>query len=229
MTTELTTTEEAHLARCEADIQRGLYEAWRGLREINEGRLYRAQFATFEEYVETRWGFSRRYASRLIESANLIDEMGTNGSQISINERTVRALLEVSKTERSVVFALATKASGGNLDSGWIKDAQQAVQEQRATGGMVDDGDGGMTAAHAAITEARHERMMRQRQHINGGNSNMLLKVTANAPVRLDRRTGQLTLTIADADLDSAEALIDFIKEKKPTMRLLLYEVEQKS
>jgi hypothetical protein len=162
---ELTPTELAELARCEADIRDGLHKAWRAMRDICIKRLYRGGFKSFEDYVEERWGFSRERAYQLIDAANLIDEVSTTGLQIP-NERTARALSAVPESNRIAVLLLANQASGGKLDSGWIKDASEVHDEIKATNGYVDDGDGGMTEAHKAVVDHRLERLNRQRQHI---------------------------------------------------------------
>lgn len=40
--------------------------------EIRDSRLYRAEFATFEVYLDERWGMSRAHGYRLINSARVM-------------------------------------------------------------------------------------------------------------------------------------------------------------
>ena len=47
-------------------------DAGRALMEIRDERLYREQYATFEDYCQQRWGMSRSYAHRQIEAAQVI-------------------------------------------------------------------------------------------------------------------------------------------------------------
>jgi hypothetical protein len=49
------------------------------LAEIRDTRLYKADFATFDDYCDNRWGFSRAHAHRLIEAASLATEMSPTG------------------------------------------------------------------------------------------------------------------------------------------------------
>jgi hypothetical protein len=161
----LTQAEQAEFARCEADIRAGLYQMWAGLRAISAKRLYRAEFDSFDQYVETRWGISARRAYQLIDAADMQDEVCTTGTQIP-NERVARALLNVSKPERATVLMLADRASGGKLDTGWIESSSSVVEEIKTTGGYVSDDEGRMVAATAAVVDDRHERTMRKRQHI---------------------------------------------------------------
>lgn len=162
----LSESEKADLARCESDIQQGAYQMWRALREINTKGLYR-EYGSFKTYCEQKWGISRSRGYQLIDAADLVDELSTIGGQVEIpNERVARAVLEIPVEERLPVLMDAQVASGGRLDSGWIKDAATIRAQANATGGYVDDGDGGMKEKHAAISDERHERMKRQNQHI---------------------------------------------------------------
>lgn len=55
-------------------------------------RLYREQFATFEDYCRERWGMSRVHAHRLIESAEVIGNLLPIGNTVPANEAQARAL-----------------------------------------------------------------------------------------------------------------------------------------
>jgi hypothetical protein len=48
------------------------------LLEINEGRLYRAEYRTFEKCCESRWGYHRSYAYRLIAFAKATKAVGAS-------------------------------------------------------------------------------------------------------------------------------------------------------
>jgi len=65
----LNAVESAKLSNYESVIERGrrqVFEVARALREIRDGRLFRASHATFEEYCEERWQFKRSRAAQLI-------------------------------------------------------------------------------------------------------------------------------------------------------------------
>ena len=57
--------------------QQTFIEVGVALIEIREKRLYKENFATFEGYCQTRWGWTRQRAYQLIESANVVSEMST--------------------------------------------------------------------------------------------------------------------------------------------------------
>ena len=68
-TESLTTEESARLKELEGVIDNGSRSVGEALKEIKDGRLYRAEYRSFEEYCRGRWGFSRQYGYRLIAFA----------------------------------------------------------------------------------------------------------------------------------------------------------------
>lgn len=82
VTGEMTREE---LARHEQVIERGkqtYVEVGLALWAIREGRGYRFEYGTFEDYCQERWGWSRRHANRLIQAWGVASELGTSMSQI---------------------------------------------------------------------------------------------------------------------------------------------------
>jgi len=52
--------------------------------EIRDNRLYRSDYATFEEYCRERWGWSRSYIHRQIAAAeisNLLPQGNTSSNR----------------------------------------------------------------------------------------------------------------------------------------------------
>lgn len=214
----LSPVEQVWLAECELRIARGLYEAWAGLRDIHDNGLYRA-YGTFEDYCAGKWHISRQHGRRLVEAANLVDDMEPIGFHVP-NERTARAILDVAPEKRLEVVMLAHKASGGKLDTGWVADAQSVTDEKYATGGYVDDGEGGMTAAEAAVIEARAERLQRQREHVNGDGpqSIKLLSRVSFSVIHEDSYIGRFTISVRDPE--AAKRLRQFCQDKEPGLLL---------
>ena len=67
----LTTQEKSRFLELECTVETHLESflaAGRALAEICNKRLYRENFITFEEYVQTRWGLHRSRADELIRS-----------------------------------------------------------------------------------------------------------------------------------------------------------------
>jgi hypothetical protein len=91
----LSPIERSKLDELEAHIRDALgkfYDVGSALGEINESRLYREGFDSFEDYLEERWGFSRSYAYRYIEAATVVDMLSPIGDMRPSNEAQCRAL-----------------------------------------------------------------------------------------------------------------------------------------
>lgn len=72
---ELTEDEEKERHRLELKVERAFVEAGTALRELRDKRLYRSTHKTFEEYCQDRFGFSRRHPYRLIDAANVVENL----------------------------------------------------------------------------------------------------------------------------------------------------------
>lgn len=130
----LTDQEETRLSTLETMIERGFKsfaESGKALAVVRDEKLYRASYKTFEEYCQDRWGINRRYADRLIESAEvvnkLVDKIRPMGLKIEdegaaveesgrlllpITERQIRELAKAPEEEQAEVWqeVIATTA-----------------------------------------------------------------------------------------------------------------------
>jgi hypothetical protein len=75
--------EQERLKNCELVIKTGLetfYQVGQALLEIQENKLYRQEFNTFDEYLQGRWNFGSTQAYNFISSAKVISnlKMSTN-------------------------------------------------------------------------------------------------------------------------------------------------------
>lgn len=173
METALTPAEASELQAHEAVIEGGIdkfLEVGRALLAIRDRRLYRGTAPTFEAYCRSRWGFGRAHAYRLIEAARIQDAVSPTGRHLS-SERQARALADVPDELKPAALILAahTWAEFAPMVSGepeppsdWVRAAADVTIEVVNTGGYVDDGDGGMSAATAAVAEAATERVFRR-------------------------------------------------------------------
>jgi hypothetical protein len=109
--------ERSRLSALESEIADGLAEfvrVGRALAEIQEGRLYRQDFLTFEAYCQERWGFGSNRGGKLIRAAEIVDSMGNNVTHRLATERQVSTLAGVPVKDRHVVVADAVKHSNRN-------------------------------------------------------------------------------------------------------------------
>ena len=67
--------QRGRLAELEAIVERGqktFLEVGRALREIRDGRLYKKNYSTFEEYCQRRWGMGRSAAYAYMEAEEYV-------------------------------------------------------------------------------------------------------------------------------------------------------------
>ena len=65
------------LALLEQRIERNVADVGAALAEIRDQRLYRAQYGTFEDYCQTRWGWGANYARKMITASEVQAQIGT--------------------------------------------------------------------------------------------------------------------------------------------------------
>jgi len=136
----LTAEEVKKLAECEEAIQENskmYFLAGESLTQINEERLYKADFTDFDKYCEGRWGFSGSHARRLMDSYELVkklrsgiphlgdDELPQNEFQarlyMDLREekhwvRSWKTLLKAAKEKEVVITATLIRAVCGKAD-----------------------------------------------------------------------------------------------------------------
>jgi hypothetical protein len=114
MTTVGTTVDfgRASLAELEAVIQRNLdvgrkafMDIGQSICAVQERRLYRERYGTFERYMHERWGWSRDYGYRIMRATRAV--LSGDVDRGLQNERSVRAALSppavVERTRRPIV------------------------------------------------------------------------------------------------------------------------------
>jgi len=105
------------------------FEFWQALTVIRDERLYRAQFATFEECCQTLWGMSRQYINSGIKAAEIAKDLETIVS-IS-NEGTAREFTKVPKEDRPKVAeeakAVAESKGRDKINSRDVKEAKAKI------------------------------------------------------------------------------------------------------
>ncbi len=81
---------------------------------IQQGRLYRDKFETFEAYCRDQLEMSRTHAYNLIGSTEVYDELSANADIVvkPKNEFQVRSLISLPKEKRLAAWKLALKQAG---------------------------------------------------------------------------------------------------------------------
>ncbi|MEV0031770.1 hypothetical protein [Nocardia sp. NPDC050793] len=120
--------EQEQLSACESSIDSlriAFWAAGRALQIVRDGRLYRDQHPSFDDYVEQRWDMQRSYAHKLIRAWPLAARLHPVAP--TINEGQVRELLPVAAEhgEDAAVTVYTTIAGGpgGKVTAGKLREA----------------------------------------------------------------------------------------------------------
>ena len=100
----VTGAESLRLTKLEKTIQTGVQQfitVGEALMEIRDKRLYRAEFKSFEAYCQKRWNFSRQYAGRLIEAADVAGDIPEKCKLEFTNPEQLKAIGKLPKEERT--------------------------------------------------------------------------------------------------------------------------------
>lgn len=169
----LSDSEHDALTQCEIVIYRGFKAFWevgQALIAIRDGKLYRELYDTFEVYCWERWNLKRTRAYELMDAASVATHVG-NFRQIE-RESHAAELLHLEPDEQRIVWTVVQQtAPAGKVTAAHVKSVVETFKEVLVTRALPD-GNGSQVlvsdVAHAAITEETYERMMRQKEHING-------------------------------------------------------------
>jgi protein gp37 len=128
-------------------------DAATALFEIRERRLYRAGFATFEEYCQNVHSLTRQYANRLIIAGRVRAEMETivskNGLPLPVLEGHLRALARVKDPHKRV--EIYSGLLGEAKRTGCLLTAERI--EARVDLFVVESKDGGDEPTHFSPSE----------------------------------------------------------------------------
>lgn len=112
----LTTLENTILIELESTIERGLQafeEVGNALAKIRDGRLYRAQHDTFEDYCRERWGMVASRARQLIGATEVVRnlESVTNVTLLPTNEAQARPLAKLTPDQQREVWPIVLETA----------------------------------------------------------------------------------------------------------------------
>lgn len=109
---QLTLNEKRTFAECERIIERGkqtFVAVGAALQKIRDQKLYREQYATFEDYCRERWGWSRQRAYQIISAAEVVKSLPAEMSTMVDTERAARAVASIPKGKRVEVVRAAAQ------------------------------------------------------------------------------------------------------------------------
>lgn len=138
----LTHDEQADLAQLEAVIERGMntfIEVGNALADIQERKLYRDEYGTFEDYCRTKWGFSRQRAYQLTAAAEAVTTMVDMGLPAPTSERQTRELIRIPEPERVDVWRETVERTGGQPTAAAVRETYAARADEVVDAELVDE------------------------------------------------------------------------------------------
>lgn len=130
----LTEADEAELQRCELALDNArlaFAAAGKALATVQQAKLYRQTYGTFEEYTQDRWGMGSNYAYRLIAAWPLAARLLPIGNRL--RESHVRELLPLVQDygEESAVqvYQVVAEAGGVQPTAPLLHDVVQLVAD----------------------------------------------------------------------------------------------------
>lgn len=124
----LTTSESQLFKKHESVIKAGkntFVLVGMALTEIRDGRLYRQEFFTFEEYCDKRWGWTHGRADQLIRAAAVVQALPLRLDTMVSNEGQARELAKVPESKRVEVIKAAAK--NGTVTARSIKESAKPI------------------------------------------------------------------------------------------------------
>lgn len=112
----LSRVERSTLQRCEEAISSSFVTLGEAIRTIRDGRLYRGDFATFEDYCRERWGWTRQHAYQLMAGAEVATHIASTfvgELPLPTSEGQVRLLTKFEPEQQVELWKEAVQRSNG--------------------------------------------------------------------------------------------------------------------
>ncbi|MFI9588248.1 hypothetical protein ACIHCQ_42185 [Streptomyces sp. NPDC052236] len=166
----LITEEEDVFVRCEVAIENlkvAFWAAGKALEIIRQGRLYRAEYTSFDDYCDQRWGMSRGQADKLIRMWRIAQAMfesmpfdSNDPTRIRVkklNQAVVWELVPVAEgydiETATAVYRTTVEADDGPVTAEVVRSVVRSVVKTLSKGEGVDQ-DALARAVHAALQQA---------------------------------------------------------------------------
>lgn len=210
--TTLSAREAEELATCERIIERGLrtfLEVGSALLKIRDLRLYRNEYATFEDYYRERWSLERSQVYRLMDAAEVTRNLQSSPMgevPLPSNERQVRPLTKLKDPEEQrKAWERAATTAAGRVTAAHVEAVVREMLAQAAP------------AATAPLAD-EHEAAPAQQVVIDQADENGLFLDGEPAPAQDD----WLHLTVQTDEEEDAAAL----RQENAALRQRLADVQ---
>jgi len=197
---QLTNTEYEDLVRLESAIESGRkywVSAGRALLEVQSRQLFRATHADFWEYCEARWGWKRRNASYVIESAAIYDALPEGLQNFAESASQARELAKVKPEKRAEL--LEQVAAAGPVTAKAIKAAAKPKPKPEPE-------PMSLPAHPAPVREDAETRKVRMSGRIQSFRDDLKGFLAAQNPTRAELVAAAVSLRTLAKELDNAAA-----------------------
>ena len=127
--------EKARLKELEAIVEQGLqtfYEVGKALMEIQEKKLYRETYKTFEAYCQNKWSIAKRTAYQYISGAKVVEILCAIAHKIPTKENQVRPLNGLTPELQSEIWQEAVALAPDGVPTGAL--VKRLVEERKSPG-----------------------------------------------------------------------------------------------
>jgi hypothetical protein len=199
----LSDIERQELECCEKVIASGLqvfFQFGRALLTIKNRRLYRTDYATFENYCRIRWNISRFYAYRLIGAAEVTQRLLTFGNKrLPKNEAQARPLTRVAPELVPKVWEKALEFAGEKeISPKHVNKALSEVCEKR-------NGKSDKAPMHEATSSVYSMSLVcgmitKLRKQVGAGETEEALLILEKLRIGIERLRAFNTSTVVDEE-----------------------------
>jgi hypothetical protein len=205
----LITEEQDVFARCEVAIENlkvAFWAAGKALEIIRDGRLYRAEHTSFDDYVDKRWAMSRGQADKLIRmwpiAQALFESMESESNDptrirvIRLNQAVIWELVPVAEgydlEAATAVYKTTVEADEGPVTAEVVKGVVKGVAKTLTKGQEIDQ-EALTSAVRAALARvaARKEAGSRKSQVAAKPKTDPAPKLPWDSPDALNRMLRQ--------------------------------------
>lgn len=163
---QLDAAEQARLKELEKVIEQGLqtfYEVGKALDEIREKRLYRETHKTFDAYCREKWGIARQRAYRLMQAAQVRENLSPTGDKFPTKERQVRPLTQLPSELQLEIWQKAVELAPNGIPTGA---AVQRLVDQRVSTRSRSVPLGVSTRRNSGDTASEVEQLRQENQQL---------------------------------------------------------------
>ncbi|MCA9368524.1 hypothetical protein KC887_09845, partial [Candidatus Kaiserbacteria bacterium] len=148
------------------------YEVGTALLHIKDHRLYREDYASFEDYCRDRWNFGRHRGYQLMNAATVADNLLTivTIDDLPASESQARELVKLTPDAQRKVWSFITSTfETSDITAGMVKALAETMQAVIASG-AIEDGEGGQVSVSdlftASVQDYAEERRAIQKARI---------------------------------------------------------------